>query len=392
MEDCIYFKDLDSKFIFVNSAMAQWMGYKKPSEVIGKSDFDIYRKENAQRMFEAEQAIIKTGETLEGIEEKEEWKGGRIAWVSTTKLPLRDATGKIIGTFGVSRDITAQKESEQQAAYYARQIQRIKEEMEEEIRMAAELQKTFFPHSYPKFPKGCDPADSAVSFSYYYQASEWVSGDFCAVRRVSASKSGILLCDVMGHGVRAALGTAIIYAIVEELMVQEQDPADFLYRLNKLLFPVFQQEDTFMFATACYAIFDSQTGMLQVANAGHPVPIYLDRKAKQTKWLFPKEKNCGCALALFEESTYSSIEVQIQPKDGIVLYTDGIYEVTNEKGEEFGEERLLKTAQNNLHLNIKNLFPTLMHEAKNFAGQNTFNDDVCLLGFDYQHPMEGKNG
>jgi len=392
MEDCIYFKDLESKFIFVNSAMAQWMGCKKPAEVIGKSDFDIYREENAQRMFEAEQAIIKTGESLEGIEEKEEWKEGRMAWVSTTKLPLRDATGKIMGTFGVSRDITAQKESEQQAAYYARQIQRIKEEMEEEIRMAAELQKTFFPHSYPKFPKGCNPSDSAVSFLHYYQASEWVSGDFCAVRRISDSESGILLCDVMGHGVRAALGTAIIYAMVKELMEQERNPAHFLQRLNRLLLPVFQQEDSFMFATACYAIFDSRTGKLRVASAGHPPPIHLDRKAQKTKWLFSEEQVCGPALALFEEAEYSSVELSIQPGDGVLLYTDGIYEAANANDEEFGEDRLLETAQHHVHLKMNLLFPALMNAAEQFSEQTFFDDDVCLLGFDYRHPMEKKDG
>ena len=390
MEDCIYFKDLESKFILVNLSMAQWMGCKKAIDVVGKSDFDIYRTEDAQRMFESEQAIIKTGDSLEGIEEQEEWKSGQMAWVSTTKMPLRDAEGKIVGTFGVSRDITAQKDSEQQAAYYARQIQRIKEEMEEEIRMAAELQKTFFPHSYPKFPKGCNPSDSAVSFLHYYRASEWVSGDFCAVRRISDSESGILLCDVMGHGVRAALGTAIIYAMVKELMEQEGDPAQFLQRLNALLLPVFQQEDSFMFATACYAIFDSRTGQLCVASAGHPAPIHLDRKAKKAKWLFAEEQVCGPALALFEEAEYSSVEISIQPGDGVLLYTDGIYEAANASDEEFGEERLLTAAQQHLNLKMNLLFPALMTAAEQFSGQECFDDDVCLLGFDYQHPMEKK--
>jgi len=385
MEDCIYFKDLESKFVLVNSAMAEWMGCKNPSEVVGKSDFDIYREEDARRMFEAEQMIIKTGRSLEGIEEQEEWKNGQIAWVSTTKMPLRDATGKIVGTFGVSRDITAQKESEKKAAYYARQIQRIKEEMEEEIRMAAELQKTFFPHSYPKFPKGATLENSAVSFLHHYRASEWVSGDFCAVRRISDSESGILLCDVMGHGVRAALGTAIIYAIVEELMAQEHDPAGFLSRLNSLLIPVFQQEDSFMYATACYAIFDARTGKLRVANAGHPLPIHLDRKEGRAKWLFSEEQAHGPALALFEEAEYSSVDVSIHPEDGVLLYTDGIYEVANEAGEEFGEDRLLLATQDALDLRMKELFPALMEKAEAFSAQESFDDDVCLLGFDFHH-------
>ena len=109
MTDKIYFKDLRSRFIMVNKASAAWHGYDSPAATIGKSDFDNYKEVDARRMFEAEQRIIATGEPLEGIVERETRKNGQTAWVSTTKLPLRDSSGTIVGTFGLSRDITAQK-------------------------------------------------------------------------------------------------------------------------------------------------------------------------------------------------------------------------------------------------------------------------------------------
>jgi len=190
--------------------------------------------------------ITQTGDSREGIEEQETWKDGHVGWVSTTKMPLKDPEGKIVGTFGVSRDITVHKEAELRAAYYAEQIRRIKEEMEEEVRMAAELQKTFFPRTYPTYPEGVPSSDSAVQFCYHYHASGTVSGDFCSIRRLSETECGILQCDVMGHGVRAALGTALIYAMVEELSQKEDDPGLFLGSLNKLLLPILRQEDTFL--------------------------------------------------------------------------------------------------------------------------------------------------
>ncbi len=391
MTDKIYFKDLQSRFTLVNKAAAVWHGYDSPSAAIGKSDFDNYKEADARCMFEAEQRIIATGEPLEGLVEKETWKDGQTAWVSTTKMPLRDSAGSIVGSFGVSRDITAQKEAELQEVYYAEQIKRIKEEMEEEVRMAAELQKTFFPRSYPVFPEGVDPAASAVRFFHYYRASEMVSGDFCSIRRLTETQSGILLCDVMGHGVRAALGTALIYAMVEELMHQESDPGQFLVHMNKLLLPILRQDDTFLYATACYAVFDAATGRLCMANAGHPSPLHFQTSEKRVAWLTTDESMRGPALAIAEGAVYPTAETWLQPGDAVVMYTDGLYEIEGADSEEFGMERLLAAAQRHMGEPLPELFPALVDESIRFSVEGVFDDDVCLVGLAYQEPMEPRN-
>lgn len=388
MTDRIYFKDLQSCFILVNKATATWHGYDSPSDAVGKSDFDSYEDEAAQIRFDAEQRIAISGEPLEGFVENEIGKDGQKVWVSTTKMPLRDSAGKVVGTFGVSRDITAQKEVELQAAYYADQIKRIKEAMEEEVRMAAELQKTFFPRSYPVFPEGCDPDASAVRFHHHYRASGMVSGDFCSIHRLSETQSGILLCDVMGHGVRAALGTALIYAMAEELMHQENDPGGFLARMNDLLLPILRQEDTFLYATACYAVFDTAKGRIRMANAGHPSPLHFHTSEKKVDWLTTDASMRGPALAIAEGIDYPTVETQLLPGDAVVMYTDGLYEIEGPGGEEFGEERLLAAAQRNLGLSLTDLFPALVNESIHFSEEGAFADDVCLVGLSYQKQLE----
>ena len=110
--DNIYFKDKDSRFIRINKALCEWFGLASPEEAIGKTDFDFFTIEHAAKAFEDEQKIIETGIPLIGIEEKETWPDGRITWVSTTKMPLRDRDGNIIGTFGISKDITERKLAE----------------------------------------------------------------------------------------------------------------------------------------------------------------------------------------------------------------------------------------------------------------------------------------
>jgi PAS domain S-box-containing protein len=114
LPDHIYFKDLHSRFIRLNKALAKWFGLNDPRAALGKTDFDFFSDEHARQAYADEQEVMRTGRPAQAIEEKETWPDGHETWVSTTKMPLRDAQGRIIGTFGVSRDITVRKRAEQE--------------------------------------------------------------------------------------------------------------------------------------------------------------------------------------------------------------------------------------------------------------------------------------
>jgi methyl-accepting chemotaxis protein len=102
----VYFKDLQSRFILINGTQAKALKLGSPAEAQGKSDFDFFTEEHAGPAFADEQEIIRTGRPILDKEEKETWPDGRITWVSTTKMPLRGKDGRVIGTFGFSRDVT----------------------------------------------------------------------------------------------------------------------------------------------------------------------------------------------------------------------------------------------------------------------------------------------
>lgn len=106
--DQIYFKDRGSRFIRISTTLALKLGLAGPEEVIGKTDFDFFSEEHARQAFDDEQRIIQSGEPIVGIEERETWENGREAWVMTSKAPLRDERGAVIGTFGISRDVTVE--------------------------------------------------------------------------------------------------------------------------------------------------------------------------------------------------------------------------------------------------------------------------------------------
>jgi len=111
--DAIYFKDVESRFLLINQAQARRFGLNDPDQAVGKMDFDFFAEEHARPTYENERAIMQSGQPVVGMEEKETWPDGRVGWVSTTKMPLRDEKGNIVGTFGISRDITERKQAEE---------------------------------------------------------------------------------------------------------------------------------------------------------------------------------------------------------------------------------------------------------------------------------------
>ncbi len=154
--DHIYFKDTESRFLRCNPAMAQWFGIKDPSGLLGKSDRDFFTDEHAKSALADERRVMQTEEPLVNYEEKETWPDGRESWVSTTKMPLYDQGGQVIGTFGVSRDISAFKQAERELRQRAAQLVLLNEiggqiaaelEVESVLKRAVELvQRSFGYH------------------------------------------------------------------------------------------------------------------------------------------------------------------------------------------------------------------------------------------------------
>ncbi len=145
LPDAIYFKDAESRFIRINKTQADRFGLSDPAGAVGKSDFDFFTEEHARPAYEGEREIIRTGQPLLNLEEKETWPNRPDTWVGTTKLPLRDAAGNIIGTFGISRDITDRKQAEEALARaYAEVEQQVAERtaaLQQEIAERERLQQ-----------------------------------------------------------------------------------------------------------------------------------------------------------------------------------------------------------------------------------------------------------
>jgi PAS domain S-box-containing protein len=105
LPEAIYFKDTEGRFVRINRTLASWYGLREPGEAVGKTDADFFTPELAKSSHAAEQEILKTGFPSVDVEEKLVWPDGRVVHVAATRLPLRDASGSIIGTLGIFRDL-----------------------------------------------------------------------------------------------------------------------------------------------------------------------------------------------------------------------------------------------------------------------------------------------
>ena len=130
--DAIYFKDRRSNFIRVSDSMLALFGVNNHEELVGKSDFDFFG-EHARVAYQDEQSIMKTGSPLIDVVQREERKDGRVSWMSTTKMPLRDESGEIVGTFGISRDISKLKELEFATQEQNKELQTQEEELRQNL-------------------------------------------------------------------------------------------------------------------------------------------------------------------------------------------------------------------------------------------------------------------
>ncbi|HXE43099.1 MAG TPA: PAS domain S-box protein, partial [Candidatus Baltobacteraceae bacterium] len=202
---------VDGHYLLANVALARIYGYESPTELMANIK-DIARKlyvEEGRR--EEFVRLMNERDTLTGFESKIYRKDETIIWISENCRAVRDGEGKLLHYEGTVEDITERKRAEDQIRRATGELSRSREElraknslMEENLRMAREIQMTMLPQTYPTFPKGVPDDQSAFRFAHRYQPAESVSGDFFSVSQLSDYEVGMFICDVTGHGIRAA--------------------------------------------------------------------------------------------------------------------------------------------------------------------------------------------
>jgi serine phosphatase RsbU (regulator of sigma subunit) len=294
---------------------------------------------------------------------------------------------------------TCNMELEQRVRDRTRELREKNELMEEELRMAHELQQALLPRRFPPVPAGVAEEHSAVRVRSHYRASHFVGGDCFNVTRVSDTALSIFICDVMGHGVRAALVTAMLRALEEQLGEKAADPALLLREMNEALCHIFEEAETLVFASACALTVDVAEGKVVFANAGHPSPLLVRRSQesveslggdsgqaqpqKTTPQRSPlRQKTAadrGPALGIFSQAEYSNQSRGIEAGDVLLLFTDGLFEIENSRGELLNETGLRREIAGFARLSPEALIPATVEAAEKFAAGRPFPDDLCVV-------------
>jgi phosphoserine phosphatase RsbU/P len=382
ISDNIYFMDREGRIMLISQWGARWLGFASPEEVIGKTDHDLFTAEHAEAASADEQRIVRTGEPVTGIEEKETWLDGRETWVSTTKMPLRDESGKIVGIFGISRDITAHKKREIL-------IHEMKEQMESELERAREVQRSFLAERSVRFPERATEAPF-LRVVHEYRPSGPVGGDFFCLLPLSKTRVGLFVADVMGHGVGAALTMSALNAIVRTEATQAPDPEVFLQRLNRRLRKVLSRTDAIEFITAFYLVFDTADGQMVFSTAGHHSPLLMRAGSGRARRLFGERQVRGPALMLLHDAVFTTGAGQLAPGDRLLLFTDGLIEMPagTKEGPDLGIEglaRLIETEAAKKE-DLAQLVGGTTTAVLELSGAARFADDVCFIGLEYHDP------
>lgn len=239
-----------------------------------------------------------------------------------------------------------------------------KERMLKELEIAKGIQQSFLPESAPTLP-GFDLA------GYNLPALE-VGGDFYDFIPLDTDHYGLVIADVSGKGVPAALFMALSRTLIRASATSVDDPVRSIREANR---HIFADSKTSMFVTLFYAVLDCKEKSLMFVNAGHNPPLYLGAGAGSVRLLNAE----GIALGVLDEIKLKSVSIPLQSGDVVVLYTDGVTEATNEKDEEYGIERLEQCVEGAKALSSQAIIDAIVHEVVAFAGTHPQHDDITVM-------------
>ena len=256
-------------------------------------------------------------------------------------------------TMTIERKRLLQQQSEQQR-------------MEDELNVGRQIQLSLLPRS--------EPAVRGWEFAVYYQAAHEVGGDFYDFVEWpdAENRLGLVVADVVGKGVPAALFMALSRTTIRSAALVESSPLAVLTKANRLLL---QDSRSGMFLTAFYGVLDTDTGRLAYANAGHNRPLWL-RAATGVVQELP---SWGTILGAFQEIEPEEREVALVPGDLLVLYTDGLNEAFDAEQQQFGTDRLRSIVAANQTGSARTVLDEVIGAVNEFIGDVPMSDDLTLL-------------
>ncbi len=242
------------------------------------------------------------------------------------------------------------------------------ESLKTDLAVAGEIQQAILPRIFPPFPENADELDLAALMI----PAKDVGGDFYDFFRIDEDHIGIVIADVSGKGIPAAIFMAVSRTLIRAIGLQGNNTGECLTKTNKLLYG---ESVEAMFVTVFYAIYNIRTGELEYCNGGHNSPYIL--RADGSIEQMPMSINC--LVGIVDDFTFQSETLQLGVGDTLLMYTDGVNEAFNKEYEEYGEarmEQLLPTLNGN---SCKEIIDAQLADVRRHAEGAEQSDDITIM-------------
>ncbi len=362
--------DTSGKIEYVNPKFSVLTGYSR-NEVIGQNPRILKSGRHNIDFYQDLWTTILAGRQWQG-EIQNRKKNSDLYWEFASIAPLKNANGDITHFIGVKHDITEKKIAEEALRRSEETLRKRNEIIERDLKLAQLIQKAFLPRVIKRFEN--------LEIEYRYYPLEKIGGDFFSIKQLGRDHVSVLIGDVVGHGVSAALFLSLVNSATQRISKKHgQYPEKYLSELNKILF----EEMPSYFITAIYGIFrfdqDNGTVAFTFSNGGHPYPI-----------LYRADSNSLCQLnrsstiiGSFENVVYEKTEIMLSKGDRLFMMTDGIIEVENEQKEIIGfDEKLLDLFRRCYREKLNETLDAVIAGVDMFRGGNPVDDDIVLMGFE----------
>ena len=236
--------------------------------------------------------------------------------------------------------------------------------IQNELSVASTMQQSILPRRFPK----SDLYDIYASM----KPARSVGGDFFDLVMLEAGRVGIAIADVSDKGVPAALFMMSSRTLLKGSAIGMDAPGEVLREVNELLC---ENNDTAMFVTLFYAVYDPDSGRLTYANGGHNTPIIVDKEGRSRQL----PMTGGIALGLMPGLEYEHDSIVLRPGETIVMYTDGVTEAMNVDNEEFGMDRLEQMFEGSPPRDARAANDLIFEAVNEFAGDASQSDDITCM-------------
>lgn len=251
-------------------------------------------------------------------------------------------------------------------------------ETQKDMELARDFQQAYLNRPYPKIPAHHTEGRLRLSFGHRYESATALGGDFFNIASLPDECAGIFIGEVMGHGTRTALITAILRTLISDLAAQGRNVSHFMAEMNKQFCEILQMAPNPQFASSFYFVADTLGRVATYSTAGHRPPYLLRRSIGRVVQLTLPEPH-GAALGVTPDEEYTGGHARLMDGDFYLFYTAGICETRNASDQEFGAARLESLLKRLVYKSMDEILDGLLSEVREFAGEEAITKDLCLV-------------